>query len=225
MLKDSEAAIIIVSTPQKAQMALEAKSQGVPLKTIITMTPFEGQTPEGVYNFSEIVDLGKDRRSLQAIEEKIARVSPEDIVSIIYTSGTTGVSKGAILTQKNFVVNIAQNSNSTMFKRLKPLDLPLTHLCHLPLCHLFGRTTDYHVGALHMSHVLIFPLHSKVLRKISSHRAFHRRPSERYGPCHLLLGRSYRQKRRRGHGTREKSFTEGTCFRFGWPMHSCSTRS
>lgn len=103
------------------------------------------------------MDLGKDRGSLQAIEEKIARVSPEDIVSIIYTSGTTGVPKGAILTQKNFVVNIAQNSNSTMFKRLKPLDLPLTHLCHLPLCHVFGRTTDYHVGALHMSHVLIFP--------------------------------------------------------------------
>ncbi len=156
MLGDSGARMAIVSTQQKLEMALKAKSHGVPLEAVITMGPIEGQKPECVYTFAEIIGIGKSQASFNHLEDRMSRVTPDDIASIVYTSGTSGRQKGAVLTQKNLVSNIFQNTNSTIFKRLKKLEPHLTHLCHLPLCHAYGRTCDYHVGVLHLGNVLVF---------------------------------------------------------------------
>jgi long-chain acyl-CoA synthetase len=156
MTSDSGAKMVIVSTQDKGEMALKAKAQGIPIETIITMSPWNGAKPAGVYTFEEVMALGKQKVSDQEVENKINSVTPEDIASIIYTSGTTGKQKGAILTQKNWVSNIHQCSNSTLFRRQRELGLHLTSLVHLPLCHVFGRTTDYHVGALQQGMILVF---------------------------------------------------------------------
>jgi long-chain acyl-CoA synthetase len=156
MTSDSGAKMIVVSTQEKGEMALKAKAQGIPIETIITMSPWEGTKPEGVYTFEEVMDSGKQKISDEEVESKINAVAPEDVASIIYTSGTTGKQKGAILTQKNWVSNIHQCSNSTLFRRQRKLGLHLTSLVHLPLCHVFGRTTDYHVGALQQGMILVF---------------------------------------------------------------------
>jgi len=167
MLGDSGARMAIVSTQQKLEMALKAKSHGVPLEAVITMGPIEGQKPECVYTFAEIIGIGKSQASLNNLEDRMSRVTPDDIASIVYTSGTSGRQKGAVLTQKNLVSNIFQNTNSTIFKRLKKLEPHLTHLCHLPLCHAYGRTCDYHVGVLHLGNVLVFAESFEKYRKIS----------------------------------------------------------
>ena len=156
MTSDSGAKMVIVSTQEKGEMALKAKAQGIPIETIITMSPWGGAKPEGVYTFEEVMALGKQKVSDQEVENKINSVVPEDVASIIYTSGTTGKQKGAILTQKNWVSNIHQCSNSTLIRRQRELGLHLTSLVHLPLCHVFGRTTDYHVGALQQGMILVF---------------------------------------------------------------------
>lgn len=156
MLGDSGARMAIVSTQSKLEMVLKAKSQGIPLVAVITMGPLEGQKPEGVYTFEDATKIGHSKASLDLLEARMLRITPDDIASIVYTSGTTGRQKGAVLTQKNFVSNIHQTSNSTMFRRLKAAEFPLTHLCHLPLCHVMGMTTDYHVGTLHLGNVLVF---------------------------------------------------------------------
>lgn len=156
MTSDSGAKIVIVSTQEKGEMTLKAKAQGIPIETIITMSPWDGTKPEGVYTFEEVMALGKQKASDQEVENKINAVVPEDVASIIYTSGTTGKQKGAILTQKNWVSNIHQCSNSTLIRRQRELGLHLTDLVHLPLCHVFGRTTDYHVGALQQGMILVF---------------------------------------------------------------------
>lgn len=156
MTSDSGSKIVIASTQDKGEMTLKAKAQGVPVEKIIVMCSWEGAKPEGVYTFEEVMALGKQKVSDREVENKINAVVPEDVASIIYTSGTTGKQKGAILTQKNWVSNIHQCSNSTLFRRQRELGLHLTSLVHLPLCHVFGRTTDYHVGALQQGMILVF---------------------------------------------------------------------
>jgi len=156
MTADSGAKIVIASTQDKGEMALKVKAQGVPIEKIIVMCSWNGAKPEGVYTFEEVTALGKPKVTDQEVESRINAVIPEDVASVIYTSGTTGRQKGAILTQKNWVANLHQGSNSTLFRRQRELGIHLTMLVHLPLCHVFGRTTDYHIGALQQGGILVF---------------------------------------------------------------------
>ena len=156
MLKDSGTSIVIASTQEKADMVLKVLSSTPSVKTIITMGPWQGTKPEGVYTFNEVMELGRTRGDRKRVEEGIQGVKPDDIASIIYTSGTTGRQKGAILTQANWVANITQGSNSTLLKKMVKLDLHLVFLVHLPLCHVLGRTADYHVGGLKLGGILAF---------------------------------------------------------------------
>jgi len=156
MTQDSGARTVIVSDQAKGEMTLKAKAQGAPVENIITMCTWNGAKPEGVYTFNDVMVLGKQKISDQEVEKKINTVVPEDVASIIYTSGTTGKQKGAILTQKNWMSNLHQCSNSTLLRRQRDLELHMTHLVHLPLCHVFGRTSDYHVGALQQGSILVF---------------------------------------------------------------------
>jgi len=156
MTSDSGSTIVIASNQDRGEMALKAKAAGVNIEKIITMCSWEGKKPDGVYTFDEVIALGKDKVSDEQIENNINAVTPDDIASIIYTSGTTGKQKGAILTQKNWVSNMHQASNSTLVRRQRELGLHLTFLVHLPMCHVFGRTSDYHVGALQQGGILVF---------------------------------------------------------------------
>ena len=156
MTSDSGSKIVIASNQDRGEMALKAKAQGVPIEKIITMCSWDGAKPEGVYTFDEVIALGKGKISDEDVEKKINNVTPDDVASIIYTSGTTGKQKGAILTQKNWVSNLHQASNSTLVRCQRELGLHLTFLVHLPMCHVFGRTSDYHVGALQQGGILVF---------------------------------------------------------------------
>lgn len=156
MLKDSGSKFVIASTQEKAEMTLKVIGTGSPVKTIITMGTWTGKKPEGVYTFTEVMEIGQKKSNRKTTEEHIRSVKPEDVVSIIYTSGTTGRQKGAILTHANWVANIHQSSNSTLLKRVRELDLHLLSLVHLPLCHVMGRTADYHVSGLKLGGTLAF---------------------------------------------------------------------
>ncbi|MGC9323685.1 MAG: AMP-dependent synthetase/ligase [Desulfomonilia bacterium] len=158
MIKDSEARIVIASTQLKASEVLKLRENHHDLKdlVVITMGPWEGSRPDMVYTFTDVMGIGQERVNREHIEESIQRVIPSDIASIIYTSGTTGTPKGVILTQSNFVTNVLQCASSELMMRQKSRDLRLVCLVHLPLCHSYGRTSDYHVGGLYLGGVLAF---------------------------------------------------------------------
>ena len=156
MTSDSGSKIVIASNQARGEMAIKAKAQGVPIDKIITMGSWQGTKPEGVYTFDEVIAMGKGKISDEELEKNINAVTPDDVASIIYTSGTTGKQKGAVLTQKNWVANLHQASNSTLVRCQRELGLHLTFLVHLPMCHVFGRTSDYHVGALQQGGILVF---------------------------------------------------------------------
>ena len=95
---------------------------------------------EGVPNFDEILQLGKDRELELApqLEEIKKAVDPEDLATIIYTSGTTGVPKGVMLTHTNLVSNFLAH--------VKMHNLGIDHrvISFLPLCHVYERSVNYH---------------------------------------------------------------------------------
>ncbi|MBN2299019.1 MAG: long-chain fatty acid--CoA ligase [Deltaproteobacteria bacterium] len=158
MIRDSHPKVIFASTSAKALEIIDIRKRCKDLKDIplVVMSPWSDAAIKNVYTFSEIMKKGRDKVPVSAVEEMIQRVIPEDIVSIIYTSGTTGRPKGVVLTQRNFISNILQATRSELMVRQKEKDLHLVSLVHLPLCHSYGRTTDYHVAGLYFGGVLAF---------------------------------------------------------------------
>ncbi|MEA2102895.1 MAG: long-chain fatty acid--CoA ligase [Thermodesulfobacteriota bacterium] len=156
MLENSESSVVIVSDRKKARMALKAKEKNPKIKDVICMCVWEGQRPEGLYTFNEVIAMGYEKTDMSQVEERIAALDPGDTASIIYTSGTTGRPKGAMLSHANWVANMHQSSASTLMRREAKKGANMLHLVHLPLCHVFGRTADYHVGALVQGGTLAF---------------------------------------------------------------------
>ena len=95
---------------------------------------------EGVPNFDEILQLGKDRQQELApqLEEIKKAVDPENLATIIYTSGTTGVPKGVMLTHTNLVSNFLAHS------KMHNLGIEHRVISFLPLCHVYERSVNYH---------------------------------------------------------------------------------
>ncbi len=95
---------------------------------------------EGVPNWKELIEKGKGevQNMKLALEEIKHSVKPDDLVSIIYTSGTTGLSKGVMLSHKNFI------SNVLALQHCFNLDNTDTALSFLPLSHVYERLVGYY---------------------------------------------------------------------------------
>jgi len=112
--------------------------------------PLVSDIPEliGIYTFTKSDDIpfwedisknGKVVANQFKDELKVIKdsIKPDDIASIIYTSGTTGLSKGVMLSHKNFLSNVVATS-----PRL-PLTAGDRTLSFLPLCHVLERMVNY----------------------------------------------------------------------------------
>ncbi|GAB4108639.1 MAG: long-chain fatty acid--CoA ligase [Acidobacteriota bacterium] len=95
-------------------------------------------------------------------------VKPDDVAMLLYTGGTTGVSKGAVLTHRNVVVNVHQTMSWlwTLEKKKEVI------LCVLPFFHSYGMTTGLHLAVLAQSAMLLLPRFelADVARAIRKHR-------------------------------------------------------
>jgi long-chain acyl-CoA synthetase len=156
MTADSSCRAIVCSTRDKVEMACRVRSEA-PLDIVICMESLQGEREQGVYHFNEVMDMGRKAFDQAALDRSINEARTEDLVSIIYTSGTTGRPKGAMLTHANFIAAMNQLTAPTLLKR-QAMDksLHLLFLVHLPICHVYGRTADYHSGGLKQSGVLAF---------------------------------------------------------------------
>ncbi|MBX3530951.1 MAG: long-chain-fatty-acid--CoA ligase [Rhizobiaceae bacterium] len=74
-------------------------------------------------------------------------VGHDDIAFLQYTGGTTGVAKGAMLTHRNVLANVAQNAiwvEGAFIGRKRPERL--TYVCALPLYHIYALTVNAIMG-------------------------------------------------------------------------------
>ncbi len=154
MVKDSGAKVVFASDREKAAM-VKQKSPGKKTPFVVVMQPGKGRK-DGILFFPDLVSMGKKKISREKVEQQMMNVSPESTASIIYTSGTTGRQKGVVLSQKNWVVNMEQASASEMMQLTLKQEAHLKALVHLPLCHVLGRTADYHVVGLCLGGELVF---------------------------------------------------------------------
>ena len=89
---------------------------------------------------------------------KPADVGQDDVAFLQYTGGTTGVSKGATLTHRNVLANVAQNAawvESAFLKRKRPDRL--VYVCALPLYHIYALTVNAMMGMQQGAQNILIP--------------------------------------------------------------------
>ena len=131
ILKDSGAKIICVSTEKQLEKVTNIRDEIPTLEQIIIFDAIEGETPEGVIQFTTVCEM--------AGEEVDSDLSEADVATIIYTSGTTGNPKGVMLTHANFIFNLQA------CKSLIDVSETDVLLSFLPLSHVFERLGGHYV--------------------------------------------------------------------------------
>lgn len=144
ILTHSDARIIITSFDEFYEKIKIPAKNAKNVEKVYSFDPVKD-----VSSWMEIIDLGKENAA--KFKDELIKIkkgtSENDVMSIIYTSGTTGLSKGVMLSHKNFISNV-QGS----IERL-PVGSDAKFLSFLPLCHVFERMLNY---LLHQRGVAVY---------------------------------------------------------------------
>lgn len=113
------------------------------LRHIIFVEPrgMVGKDDERLVFWDNFLEMGRDHRTQHpnAVAERMAAATPDDVMTLVYTSGTTGPPKGAMLTNANaaFCIDVIINAaNRVPGGPPNPKDQIVTYL---PLCHVAER--------------------------------------------------------------------------------------
>ncbi len=132
IVDDSDASIVVVSNAEQWKKIESLRSGLSKVRHYIT---FDEAAPPGVLTLREVLEKGRALAASKPglFDELVARIKPEDEVTLIYTSGTTGVPKGVILTHHNLVSNVKTSAD------LIEVTDKDTALSFLPLSHILER--------------------------------------------------------------------------------------
>lgn len=134
ILTHSDARIIMVSSKEFYDKIEGPAKKAPKIENIYCLDEIAG-----VKSWMEIIDLG--RKEAENLKDKLIEIKDgigeDELMSIIYTSGTTGLSKGVMLSHRNFV----QNLLGTI--KILPVLPEDKFLSFLPLCHVFERMVNY----------------------------------------------------------------------------------
>jgi len=87
----------------------------------------------------ELLEAGRKADNSTELEQRLASVQSDDMLTLIYTSGTTGSPKGAVYTHEGFMAGIFPSVT-----RFEDVVRPgLISLAILPLSHVFERMWSY----------------------------------------------------------------------------------
>jgi len=145
ILNDCGAKGIIAGDRELMEQAMRVKPRVPSLEFIGCMFPVEDPPDACVIDYDSLQKKGSESRAAgEEFEKRRKEIGLEDVASIIYTSGTTGEPKGVVLDQSNFKAQTEVLLSTAVIQRMLERGLRLTSLCHLPLCHIMGRASDYH---------------------------------------------------------------------------------
>jgi len=115
----------------------------------------------GIYTYEDLM-----REAGGTVET--AKVDTREAALLLYTGGTTGLSKGAVLTHHNLVVNVEQIRAWLWQIRDKQEVL----LCVLPFFHSYGMTTGMHLAFSCASSMVLVPRFEvkEMIKRIRKHR-------------------------------------------------------
>ncbi len=113
------------------------------LRTIVFAEPrgMVGKIDERLMFWENLLDLGREHRAQHpnAVADRMAAATENDVMTLVYTSGTTGPPKGAMLTNKNATFCIDKIVNSADRVPGGPPNPKDQIVTYLPLCHVAER--------------------------------------------------------------------------------------
>ncbi len=114
------------------------------LKTVSSIEKIYAVRPvEGLDSFDDLINLGRENKSLlPQLEEAKRQVQTDDVATILYTSGTMGTPKGVQLTHRNLM------SDVEFYCPHYPIESTDDAISYLPLSHIYERSVQ-------LSHVYI----------------------------------------------------------------------
>nr|WP_219821670.1 long-chain fatty acid--CoA ligase [Sneathiella aquimaris] len=137
LCKDSTTRYFIAENEEQLDKILEVRDNLPELRKIIVfdMDGLRELDDEMVISIDELYDLGNayHAENPDFWENAISQSKPDDLAILIYTSGTTGPPKGAMISHRNIMFQI---SNQTPLVGFGPED---EQLSFLPLCHIAER--------------------------------------------------------------------------------------
>jgi long-chain acyl-CoA synthetase len=138
IVNDSGTRFFFAENEEQLDKILEVRGRCPALVKIIVydMEGLHGFRDEQVLSFDELLALGEryDRDHPGGFDQMVDIARPEDLAILVYTSGTTGPPKGAMLSHRNILFQLAYADFIT------PLREGDQQLSFLPLCHVAERT-------------------------------------------------------------------------------------
>ncbi|HYC65381.1 MAG TPA: long-chain fatty acid--CoA ligase [Reyranellaceae bacterium] len=138
ILNDSGTRFIFVENEEQLDKFLEVRGRcpAIVKAIILDMEGLQNFRDPQVMPLDELMALGRehDKANPALWEQSIAASKAEELALLVYTSGTTGPPKGAMLSHRNVIFQIA---NADAFIPLRSGD---EQLAFLPLCHVAERT-------------------------------------------------------------------------------------
>jgi len=146
ILNDCEAKALIAGDTSLLEQAIRVMPEVPSLESIVCLSPVKDPSESRVIDFDALVKKGADSPSaMTRFTEQKNQLTGSDTAAIIYTSGTTGNPKGVVLSQANFKAQTDVLISTPLPQKLLERNIRLESLCFLPLCHVLGRTADYHL--------------------------------------------------------------------------------
>jgi long-chain acyl-CoA synthetase len=163
VINHCEARIVLCSTKAQYEKLYSIKDELPNVDLVVSFEPFLGHRSFPVFTLQQLseIDTPLSDEDRQQIEEQIARITQEDLITIIYTSGTTGVPKGVLLTQRNIMINAEHG--------IAQLGMPqqdMTTLSFLPLSHVLERTGGYYATLINGNHIAFAESALKVMENM-----------------------------------------------------------
>jgi len=135
ILSHSEAKVLVVS-----DKFLFRKIKPIADKTPNILKVFTFDDVDDAENFSSLINSGLNAvntDSLKKLSDIQAKITEDDLFTIIYTSGTTGLSKGVMLSHKNFMYQVR------VLKHKVNINSSDRSLSFLPISHVLERVVIY----------------------------------------------------------------------------------
>ncbi|XVF46262.1 hypothetical protein PTKIN_Ptkin03bG0013600 [Pterospermum kingtungense] len=163
---DDSSPKLVVTVPELFDKVKDFKLPVVLLGSKQTQQYSDVKNTPKILTFHDLLDLAGN-----VTEFPLVSVKQTDTAALLYSSGTTGVSKGVVLTHRNF---IAAAMMATKDQELAG-DMHRVFLCVLPMFHVFGLAVIVY-GQLQMGNALVSMARfdfGMFLRNAEKYRATH----------------------------------------------------
>lgn len=132
---DSGARVLFVENDEQLDKWLDARAEmpGISRVVVFDRDGLADFNDDCVMFLDDLIALGEQQQQSSRFEEALEAVQPDDPRMLIYTSGTTGPPKGAIITHRNMIFELAAGMERLDFRETDE------QLCFLPLCHVLER--------------------------------------------------------------------------------------